>query len=150
MYLSLFSLSKNWMHNVVWGCAEILPQTYLNREGSGIGTSKLQGTFSLMRISDADALKLLSFSVPSVISIHFSVFLGYIWMCQHTRKVIRPWPATVFLWSDIWHGTQMFFRLKKIGSLRLHVPSDMKNSIILNDYMIQQQQETLLWIKYQL
>ena len=24
--LSLFSLSKNWMHNVVWGCAEILPQ----------------------------------------------------------------------------------------------------------------------------
>ena len=30
------------MHNVVWGCAEILPQTYLNREGSGIGMSKLQ------------------------------------------------------------------------------------------------------------
>ena len=26
----------------------------------------------------------------------------------------------------------------------LHVPSDMKNSIIRNDYMIQQQQETLL------
>ena len=24
-FLSLFSLSKNWMHNVVWGCAEILP-----------------------------------------------------------------------------------------------------------------------------
>ena len=36
------------------------------------------------------------------------------------------------------------FQAKKIGSLRLHVPSDMKNSIILNDYMIQQQQETLL------
>ena len=34
--------------------------------------------FSLMRISDPDALKLLSFSVPSVISIYFSVFLGYI------------------------------------------------------------------------
>ena len=28
LFLSLFSLSKNWMHNVVWGCAEILP----NRE----------------------------------------------------------------------------------------------------------------------
>ena len=26
LFLSLFSLSKNWMHNVVWGCAEILPQ----------------------------------------------------------------------------------------------------------------------------
>ena len=24
LFLSLFSLSKNWMHNVVWGCAEIL------------------------------------------------------------------------------------------------------------------------------
>ena len=24
-WLSLFSLSKNWMHNVVWNCAEILP-----------------------------------------------------------------------------------------------------------------------------
>ena len=37
----------------------------------------------------------------------------------------------------------------KIGSLWLHVPSDMKNSVICNDYMIQQQ-ETLLWNKYQL
>ena len=26
LFLSLFSLSKNWMHNVVWGCAEILPR----------------------------------------------------------------------------------------------------------------------------
>ena len=25
LFLSLFSLFKNWMHNVVWGCAEILP-----------------------------------------------------------------------------------------------------------------------------
>ena len=25
--LSLFFLSKNWMHNVVWGCAEILPRS---------------------------------------------------------------------------------------------------------------------------
>ena len=25
LFLSLFSLSKNWMHNVVWGCDEILP-----------------------------------------------------------------------------------------------------------------------------
>ena len=25
LFLSLFSLSKNWMHNVVWGYAEILP-----------------------------------------------------------------------------------------------------------------------------
>ena len=25
LFLSLFSLSKNWRHNVVWGCAEILP-----------------------------------------------------------------------------------------------------------------------------
>ena len=24
LFLSLFSLSKNWMHNVVWGCTEIL------------------------------------------------------------------------------------------------------------------------------
>ena len=27
LLLLLFSLSKNWMHNVVWGCAEILPKT---------------------------------------------------------------------------------------------------------------------------
>ena len=26
LFLSLFSLSKNWMHYVVWGCAEILPR----------------------------------------------------------------------------------------------------------------------------
>ena len=26
LFLSLFSLSKNWMHNVGWGCAEILPE----------------------------------------------------------------------------------------------------------------------------
>ena len=25
LFSSLFSLSKNWMHNVVWGCAEVLP-----------------------------------------------------------------------------------------------------------------------------
>ena len=25
LFLSLFPLLKNWMHNVVWGCAEILP-----------------------------------------------------------------------------------------------------------------------------
>ena len=25
LFLSLFSLFKNWMHNVVWGCTEILP-----------------------------------------------------------------------------------------------------------------------------
>ena len=29
LFLLLFSLSKNWMNNVVWGCAEILPYTYL-------------------------------------------------------------------------------------------------------------------------
>ena len=27
-FLSLFSLFKNWMHNEVWGCAEILPLFY--------------------------------------------------------------------------------------------------------------------------
>ena len=27
LFLSLFSLFKNWMHNVVWGCAEILPNS---------------------------------------------------------------------------------------------------------------------------
>ena len=26
LFLSLFSLSRNWMHNVVWGCEEILPE----------------------------------------------------------------------------------------------------------------------------
>ena len=30
LFYSLFSLSKNWMHNVVWGCAEILPWSALN------------------------------------------------------------------------------------------------------------------------
>ena len=25
LFLSFFSLSKNWMHDIVWGCAEILP-----------------------------------------------------------------------------------------------------------------------------
>ena len=39
-------------------------------------------------------------------------------------------------------------KTRKIGSLWLHVPSDMKKSIICNDYMIPQQQETLLWNKY--
>ena len=28
LFLSLFSLSKNWMHNVVWGCTEILPKIH--------------------------------------------------------------------------------------------------------------------------
>ena len=31
LFLSLFSLSKNWMHNVVWGCAEILPIIHTSR-----------------------------------------------------------------------------------------------------------------------
>ena len=30
LFFSLFSLSKNWMHNVVWGCAEILPKSLKN------------------------------------------------------------------------------------------------------------------------
>ena len=29
LFLSLFSLFKNWMHSVVWGCAEILPRSFL-------------------------------------------------------------------------------------------------------------------------
>ena len=29
LFLSLFSLSKNWMHYVGWGCAEILPEMKL-------------------------------------------------------------------------------------------------------------------------
>ena len=29
LFLSLLSLSKNWMHNEVWGRAEILPQKQL-------------------------------------------------------------------------------------------------------------------------
>ena len=29
LFLLLFSLSKNWMYNIVWGCAEILPKTVL-------------------------------------------------------------------------------------------------------------------------
>ena len=29
LFLSLFSLSKNWMHHVGWGCAEILPEMKL-------------------------------------------------------------------------------------------------------------------------
>ena len=32
LFLSLFSLSKNWMHNVVWGCAEILPGALATHE----------------------------------------------------------------------------------------------------------------------
>ena len=33
LFLSLFSLSKNQMHNVVWVCAEILPITERQVEG---------------------------------------------------------------------------------------------------------------------
>ena len=29
LFLLLFSLSKNWMYNIVWGCVEILPKTVL-------------------------------------------------------------------------------------------------------------------------
>ena len=29
IFLSLFSLSKNWVHNLVWGWAEILPRQNL-------------------------------------------------------------------------------------------------------------------------
>ena len=42
LFLSLFSLSKNRMHNVVWGCAEILPflsfavQSFLETRGKTI------------------------------------------------------------------------------------------------------------------
>ena len=99
-----------YMRNIL--SPAISKQTYLNRECNRLGMSTLQGTFSSMRISDHDALKLSSFSVPFVISIHFSVFPGYIYIRQHTRKVIHLWPATVLLWSDIWHGTQTFFLAK--------------------------------------
>ena len=90
----------------------ISKQTYLNRECNRLGMSTLQETFSSMRISDQEVLKLSSFSVSFVISIHFSVFPGYIYIRQHTRKVIHLWPTTVLLWSDIWHGTQTFFLAK--------------------------------------
>ena len=33
LFLSLFSLSKNWMYNVVWGCAEILPRNLFQTTG---------------------------------------------------------------------------------------------------------------------
>ena len=32
LFLSLFSLCKNWMHNVIWGCAEIISQILTNFE----------------------------------------------------------------------------------------------------------------------
>ena len=31
LFLLLFSLFKNWMHNVGWGCAEILPKFHLTK-----------------------------------------------------------------------------------------------------------------------
>ena len=32
LFLSLSSLSKNWMHNVGWGCAETLPKVVIKKE----------------------------------------------------------------------------------------------------------------------
>ena len=50
LFLSSFSLSKNWMHNVVWDCAEILPywlskfvQEVANNEGKVYPTRTLYG-----------------------------------------------------------------------------------------------------------
>ena len=37
LFLSLFSLSKNRMHNVVMGCAEILPRTCKDKESQTKG-----------------------------------------------------------------------------------------------------------------
>ena len=51
--------------------------------------STLQGTFSLMRISDQDALKLLSFSVPSVISIHF-LRISWVYLDMSTYSKSDP------------------------------------------------------------
>ena len=41
LFLSLFSLFKNWMHNVVWGCAEILPKIYTVSEGMASNNNNL-------------------------------------------------------------------------------------------------------------
>ena len=32
LFLSLSSLSKNWMHNVGWGCAETFPKVVIKKE----------------------------------------------------------------------------------------------------------------------
>ena len=39
---SLFSLSKNWMHNVVWGCAEIFTQIAQERAESQVNEDNFE------------------------------------------------------------------------------------------------------------
>ena len=58
LFLSLFSLFKNWMHNVGWGCTEILPgcsevqKTDLSESFSGSSASYT--LLSEMDLTDAD------------------------------------------------------------------------------------------------
>ena len=58
LFLSLFPLFKNWMHNVGWGCAEILPH-YLSLEGT-VFISECCKYLSRMNVDDGSYKQMLN------------------------------------------------------------------------------------------
>ena len=99
LFLSLFSLFKNWLHNVVWGCAEILPCDWL-----GTKTAFRQITpseISLLRAKFTSISIETSAYDTNTISWNFS---GE-WMCDITWDA--PYMLITFRLSmtplTIWH-----------------------------------------------
>ena len=74
LFLSLFSLSKNWMHNVVWGCAETLP----NKVTTSIVSCLCKTGLDHLQITGPKGLnkKTLLLILPGFVSLSISIITG--------------------------------------------------------------------------
>ena len=98
LFLSLFSLSKNWMHNVVWGCAEILPNALSELCTAFSSASPRRLNHSLSRVF----LVFVFFTVISGISIssvrcHLLISLGFSLDSVSSKLDKLPFYGQVFL-----------------------------------------------------
>ena len=98
LFLLLFSLSKNWMHNVVWGCVEIAPNALSELCTAFSSASPRRLNHSLSRVF----LMFVFFTVISGISIssvrcHLLISLGFSLDSVSSKLDKLPFYGQVFL-----------------------------------------------------
>ena len=85
LFLSLFSLFKNWMHNVGWGCAEILPslQMFLSKIWHHLKNVFAIRFFDFVSLSFSS--RRIEYSMLCLTDLSLNCFL---WRCENKEEIV--------------------------------------------------------------
>ena len=85
LFLSLFSLFKNWMHNVGWGCAEILPslQMFLSKIWHHLKNVFAIRFFDFVSLSFS--FRRIEYSILCLTDLSLNCFL---WRCENNEEIV--------------------------------------------------------------